>query len=51
MDPMTIWQAAIDGLPLLVLRVVALMIGGLALALAACAIGAVACHRVEEKLS
>ena len=48
MDPSTIWQAAMDTLPLLVLRGVAVIILALSLALPGCVIGAVACHRPEE---
>lgn len=49
MDPWVVWQAAMDTLPLLVLRTVALILIGMAMALTVCIIGAVACHRVGRE--
>lgn len=51
MDPATIWQSAMDGLPLLALRAVAMVLVGLSIAMAACVIGAVACCRPEPNRS
>lgn len=48
MDPATIWQSAIDVLPLLTLRAVALVLLGLSLVLAAAAVGALACQRSKD---
>jgi len=51
MDPTTMWQAAMDTLPLLVLRGVAVVILALGIFMATCVIGAVACHRSEPRQS
>ena len=49
MDPSTIFQAAMEALPLLVLRVVAVILACMALGLAACALGGLGCHRLRRK--
>jgi hypothetical protein len=48
MDPAMIFQAMMDALPLLVLRVLCLVLSVLALVLAVCAIGALGCQRTQQ---
>jgi len=51
MDPSMIWQAAMDAVPLLILRGVAVTILGLSLAMVGGVIGAVACHTFDARRS
>jgi hypothetical protein len=49
MDLEIIGQTALDLLPVLALRVVGLVLLGLAIALAACAVGALGCQEVDRR--